>query len=134
MSQDIEHCYSDLMLNHLDEFLIKKKNPLNAGVIYISGDFSKYPKWEHLCKYLETNADNRTEQTGFAILSSYFGEVWSNNEIFLEVNDMSSVFSYRFYKNFVARHYVNTKQWLFWRDFLLFLIVKLKFCKENYKL
>lgn len=131
MSQDIEFCYSDSMLKNLNENLILNEPPRNAGVIYSAGNFSNYPKWEYLCNYLEKNADNRTEQTSFAILNSYFGETWDKNEIFIETEDMSSVFSYRYYNKFIARHYVNTKKWLFWRDFLLFLIFGLKFSNKN---
>ena len=119
MSQDIEPCYSQKMIEYLDEQSLDQV-PLNAGVIFGSGDFSSLIKWERLCNYLNDKPDNRTEQTAFAILTKYFGSSWTMDEIFLGVDDINTLFSKYFtrYSSILARHYVNTKQWLFWRDYL----------------
>jgi len=130
MMLDIKHCYDEKFIAQLqikEEMYTNK--PLNAGVIYASGDFSNFPKWKDLCNYLYNNNEphltNRHEQTSFAILNNYFGSEWSKNEIFLEVDDINEFYPLKYkkeYKSFFARHYVNTKSWLFWRDYLLFFI------------
>jgi hypothetical protein len=123
MSPDLESCYSTVMLTYLDEKSLEYF-PLNAGVIFGTGDFSLFNKWENLCAYLEAQPDNRTEQTAFALFTKYFGHSWPNNEIFLRVDDISSILPIYFPQRlkFIARHYVNTKGWLFWRDFLIFVL------------
>lgn len=119
MSQDKEFCYSTTMLNELNEDAILNQKPLNAGIIYIDGDFSVYKKWDLLCAYLGKKSDNRTEQTTFAILTNYYGKPWSMNQIYLNTADIKNVCIVKKEINYIARHYVNTKGWLFWRDFVI---------------
>lgn len=127
MSQDIEHCYSENMLKELEETELLGNKPLNAGVIYLDGDFSIFKKWEKLCDYLMNKADNRTEQTSFAVLTNNFGDSFRVNEILVQVNDLNTIIPTKInYQDICARHYVNTKAWLFWRDFLLLIVFKIK--------
>lgn len=124
MCQDVEYCYSDDLNKELKDEKLFINAPLNAGVIFAKGSFEGYPHWEKLCKYLADYPDNRSEQTTFALLTNYFGNSWSKDELMLEVDDMNEIklnlYKER-YKKIYGRHYVSTKSWLFWRDYLLLI-------------
>lgn len=125
MSKDIEYCLSTPMIDFLglkpDEI-----TPLNAGVIYGHGDFSTHPQWLDICSYLAKHPDNRSEQTALALLTSHFGSAWNMDQIYIETSDMYSIRRKNpsTYKQIYARHYVNTKNWLFWKDYLWFKLMK----------
>ena len=121
MCPDIDFYYTEPMIKQLSEQKVYSKLPMNAGLIHATGAFSVYENWEPLCNYLETKSDNRSEQTAFAILANAYGGVWSLKDIMLTIDDISEVLPKRNkYKDIFARHYVNTKSWLFWRDYLLY--------------
>lgn len=127
MSSDIEQCFSEPMFAALGEDLADCP-ALNAGVIYGHGDFSAYGKWQEMCEFLAERPDNRTEQTGFAILANTFGSIWSLNDIVLATDDIQKIQPVRKMNGVsaFARHYVNTKWWLFWRDYFLYVNTKAK--------
>lgn len=119
MSQDVENYFSDKMIEEVCDNTIKM-TPLNAGVIYGHGDFSKFEMWNKLCNYLEKYPDNRTEQTTFAILTTNFGSCWNMDQIYIGLNDFTILpCNKELYKRIIARHYVNYKSWLFWRDYII---------------
>lgn len=124
MSQEAgEHAYSIPMLDELKENDLLHKEPLNAGVIYVNGDFSSFPKWTSFCSFLAQKPDFRTEQTGFAILTHYFGTPWDTKQVVLQIDDKTELTLKKYkqyYKTMCARHYVDTKPWLFWRDYFLY--------------
>lgn len=124
MCPDQSHCYSLQMLSSLNNKGLLTNPPMNAGLMFLKGDFTQYHKWGLLCNYLEQHADYRSEQTTFAILSNEYGGVFNENEIMLELDDMFDLRPKQFsskYSTSFARHYVNTKPWLFWRDYLRFV-------------
>lgn len=122
MSQDIEPSYSADLLGHMS---IDPNNfpSLNAGLIYGYGDVSVFPGWTKMSRFLAKRPDNRSEQTALAILSAHFGSYWPMTEVCLSVSDINTfTHSPRInYREILARHYVNTKGWLFWRDYLWLL-------------
>ncbi len=127
MTVDIEYCYSDIMLKELDINLRSTHPALNAGLIYAHGNFTSFPKWADMCQYLATKPDDRTEQTGFAILNSFFNpsNYFTLNEVLIKIDDEFSLKNTSSsYKNILARHYVNVKFTTFWRDFVYMMIRK----------
>ncbi|MDN3657492.1 hypothetical protein QWZ08_17700 [Ferruginibacter paludis] len=127
MGNDILHCYSNEMLEALNLTALNNQAPLNAGLIFANGDFSAYPGWVSICKYLKEKADFRTEQTSFAILNKYFNpeDFFSLDEVLIKINDEYSFqFTRKAHKHILARHYVNMKSTTFWRDFMYMLAKK----------
>lgn len=124
MCQDIENCYSGKLLQELQLDELNKTPPLNAGLIYANGNFSGYPGWKALCKYLADKPDNRTEQTAFAVLNNYYNpdKTFLLTEVLIKIDDAYGFkFTGRQYKQIIARHYVNMKTTAFWRDFVYML-------------
>lgn len=138
MCLDEDFSYAEEMVNELGEQHIFLSRPFNAGIIYAHGDFSTFPKWEKLSNYLSELSNKNikkrgwTEQTAFAILNNYFGTHWKKNEMLLEINDHNSFFNKykREYREIYARHYVTTKGWLFWRDYLYYFVLSHKTYKR----
>ncbi len=121
MSEDIEFCYSYEMLKTLNEEDCLNKKPLNAGVIYASGDYASYNKWHKLCDYLNSSPDNRSEQTAFAILNNYFNpeQFFSKQEIIITSNDQYTLkYTKKDFPHIIARHFAGIKSVTFWRDLL----------------
>jgi len=119
MASDDLHCYSEPMIRHFKTDDLLKKNPLNAGVIYVNGSmFSRYRDFDKVTQYLSEHYDNRTEQTTFAMLANEIGDTWSLNDILLTTEDTYRPFPtyYGKDKKHFARHHVSTKKWWFWRD------------------
>ncbi len=127
MCEDISYCYSENMIEALNQQKVYDIKPLNAGLIYASGDFSGFDGWKLLTKYLKTNPDNRTEQTSFAILNNYFNptEFFKLSEVIIKVDDEYGLrYSKTQFPDMLARHYVNKKETTFWRDFLFMFFRK----------
>ncbi len=121
-----EACYSEPLVEFLKEDAYQKP-PMNSGVTFAQGTFSHYPKWDVLCDFLAKHPDNRTEQTAFAIFTNLWGRPWNMDEIMIGVEDLTEIIPKRYvedYKKIYARHYVNTKPWTFWRDYILFIRFK----------
>jgi hypothetical protein len=117
--------YSDSMLESLDEFRCLDNIPLNAGLMYINGDLSTYPKWSELCHHLATHqpapgSPDFTEQTAFAILANHFNAAsyWTHGEVLIRTDDFFGLkYTLKHSPGIMARHYVNTRPVAFWRDF-----------------
>lgn len=135
MGKDVDPFYTDHILKGLPITNSLKSTPLNAGVMFLSGDFSSYPYWHQLCKNLLDNpdTDNFAEQTAFSVLNSHFNgsDFWKESEILIKIDDMYSLaYTKPNHESILARHYVSTKNISFWRDFLHLCIRK----KKNYSL
>jgi hypothetical protein len=122
MSKDIGFFYTKELLDNLKEQSCFDTTPFNSGVMYLSGNFSVYPKWKALSEYLGTH-DNMgwfSEQTTFAILNNFFNpdNFFTTDEVLIKVDDVYSLkYTRKKYPNVLARHYVNVKGTTFWRDF-----------------
>lgn len=117
MSSDAVESFSHPMLAKfgLTEIL---QYPMNAGCIYGSGTMDQYPEYKEICRYLHYSADNRTEQTSFAIFAHKYGKRLSFDQIYMDVEDNSLLVNDKsLYNKIWARHYVNMKEWVLWRDF-----------------
>ena len=127
MGQDVgTGYYTDEMLVALGEEGCMTATPYNAGLMYLNGDFSVYPKWQALCQYLSVHRSRLpdpefSEQTAFAILNNHFNGLswWSPDEVLIRTDDEYTL-RYTWKKNpgIRARHYVHTRRTAFWRDFL----------------
>lgn len=129
MSQDIAHFYTMPLLEALDEKKCLDNTPFNSGLVFLNGEFSSFPKWKALCKFLSThrNLGWFTEQTSFAILNNYFNpnSYFKLSEVLIKVDDEFSLKSTKkLFPNILARHYVNKKATTFWRDFLYMFFIK----------
>ncbi len=127
MGQDVGRgFYTNEMINFLREEKCAAGLPLNSGLMYLNGDFSKYPKWGELCRYLGNHRSglsgtNFTEQTAFAILSNHFnpGNHWGPGEILIRTDDEYQLgYTPKQNPGIKARHYVHTRRTAFWRDFI----------------
>ncbi|MDQ1141163.1 hypothetical protein [Pedobacter agri] len=135
MGKDVDPFFTDSILQDLPTANSFRKIPLNAGVMFLSGDFSSYPYWDKLRENLLQNpdTDNFAEQTAFAILNNHFNgkDFWNEKEILIKIDDMYSLgYTKPNHESILARHYVSTKNISFWRDFLHLCIRK----KKNYSL
>jgi hypothetical protein len=133
MGEDVgKGYYSKEMLSALGEEQCSVETPLNAGLMYLNGDFSRYPKWSALCHYLSVHKSGLpgpefSEQTAFAILNNYFnGESWwSPEEVLIRTDDEYSLgYTGNDNPGIRARHYVHTRRTAFWRDFLVMCVKK----------
>ena len=127
MGEDVgKGYYSDKMLLALGEEKCVANTPFNAGLMYLNGDFSVYPKWRELCRYLSVHQSGLpgpefSEQTAFAILNNYFNgrTWWEPNEILIKTDDEYELgYTGKYFPGIRARHYVHTRRTAFWRDFL----------------
>jgi len=117
-----EACYSRDLLEHLGEQRCWQAKPFNAGLMYLNGDFSVYPKWKELCHHLghAPKNDKFAEQTTFAILNNHFNaeRYWSRSEVMIKTDDIYNLkYTGKYYPRIAARHYVYTRPTAFWRDF-----------------
>lgn len=124
--------YSGSLLEGLEEHRCNDNVPLNAGLMYLNGDLSAYPKWSELCRRL---ADDRpeaggldfTEQTAFAILANHFNAAsyFTQREILIRTDDTYALkYTLKHSPGIIARHYVNTRRVAFWRDFAYICVNK----------
>jgi hypothetical protein len=123
--------YSSILLESLQEKSCLKTKPFNAGLMYLSGDFSAYPKWNDLCNALGNSAksDWMSEQTAFAILNNYLdaSSYWGPDEVLIKTDDAYSLkYTLAYFPRIIARHYVNTRPTAFWRDFVYMCLQKNK--------
>ena len=127
MGEDVgKGFYSDKMLLALGEEKCVANAPFNAGLMYLSGDFSVYPKWRELCRYLSVHQSGLpgpefSEQTAFAILNNYFNgrTWWAPGEILIKTDDEYDLgYTRKYFPGIRARHYVHTRRTAFWRDFI----------------
>jgi len=131
MSQDVHHCYTDKVIHAVQEDRCLHNTPLNAGLMYINGDFSSYPKWKELCHFLSTNLKlgGFSEQTANAILNNHFSpkQYFTSDEVLIKIDDEFNLrYTGRHHPGIVARHYVSTKKTAFWRDFAFMLFKRKK--------
>jgi len=118
--------YAGSVLESLDEFKCLNNIPLNAGLMYLNGDLSTYPKWSELCHQLATHQPapgcmDYTEQTAFAILANHFNAAsyWTHGEVLIRTDDFFRLeYTLKHSPGIMARHYVNTRPVAFWRDFV----------------
>jgi hypothetical protein len=118
--------YAGSMLESLGEDKCLDNIPFNAGLMYLNGDFSSYPKWPELCHQLaihEPPVDSMdyTEQTAFAILANHFNAAsyWTHREVLIRTDDFFGLaYTLKRSPGIMARHYVNTRPVAFWRDFV----------------
>ncbi len=124
--------YSDFLLEQMDESRCLANPPFNAGLMYLNGDFSTYPKWKELCEVLATYQPppgglDYTEQTAFAILANHYNAAnyWTHGEVLIRTDDKFALrFTLKHSPGIMARHYVNTRMPAFWRDFAYICINK----------
>jgi hypothetical protein len=125
--------YSASMLEHLDEDRCLANTPFNAGLMYLGGDLTSYPKWAELCRYLATHQPpgismDYSEQTAFAILANHFNATsyWTPGEVLIRTDDHYGLaYTLKHSPGIMARHYVNTRPVAFWRDFVYICFKKL---------
>jgi hypothetical protein len=122
-------CYSAKLLKYLDEEKCLQTTPFNAGLMYLSGDFSVYPKWKALCKYVggDSKDDIMAEQTSFAMMNNYFNanSYWNSNEVLIKTDDIYNLkYTHKYFPQILARHYVYTRPTAFWRDFVYMCMKK----------
>ncbi|HEV2483166.1 MAG TPA: lipopolysaccharide biosynthesis protein [Puia sp.] len=118
--------YAGSVLESLEEFKCLDNIPLNAGLMYLNGDLSTYPKWHGLCHQLATHQPapgcmDYTEQTAFAILANHFNAAsyWTHGEVLIRTDDFFRLeYTLKRSPGIMARHYVNTRPVAFWRDFV----------------
>lgn len=127
MGQDVGHFYHMPLIESVSEQNCLNTTALNAGLMYLDGDFSSYPKWDLLCESLGTYKRKKgifegfPEQTAFAILNNHFNpnNSFKKDEILVKIDDEFSFKSTRnAFPKIFARHYVSVKGTAFWRDFL----------------
>jgi hypothetical protein len=126
MGQDVgSGYYSSLLLESLEEERCQARTPLNAGLMYLCGDFSVYPKWKELCNFLAKDRSpmgvNYNEQTVFALLAHHFNErpFWEADEVLIKTDDIYTLkYTRKYFPGILARHYVHTRPTAFWRDFV----------------
>jgi hypothetical protein len=126
MGQDVGRgYYSSTLLESLGEEQCQDRTPLNAGLMYLYGDFSVYPKWKELCHFLSTDHSpmgaNYNEQTTFAILAHHFNTrpYWEAGEVLIKTDDIYNLkYTRKYFPGILARHYVHTRPTAFWRDFV----------------
>jgi teichuronic acid exporter len=124
--------YAASMLEYLDEDRCLANTPFNAGIMYIGGDITSYPKWAGLCRYLATHQPpgvsmDYSEQTAFAILANHFNATsyWTHGEVLIRTDDHYGLkYTLKQSPGIMARHYVNTRPVAFWRDFLYICLNK----------
>ena len=123
--------YSGSLLEGLDEHRCAENIPLNAGVMYLGGDLSAYPKWSELCRRLAEDPGagllDFTEQTAFAILANHFNAAsyFTQREILIRTDDTYALqYTLKHSPGIIARHYVNTRRVAFWRDFAYICVNK----------
>lgn len=118
--------YSSSMLESLGEDRCLDNIPFNAGLMYLGGDLSSYPKWPELCQQLATHKPptgsmDYTEQTAFAILANHFNAAayFKPGEVLIRTDDFYRLgYTLKHSPGIMARHYVNTRPVAFWRDFV----------------
>ncbi|HVS97230.1 MAG TPA: lipopolysaccharide biosynthesis protein [Puia sp.] len=123
--------YSGSLLESLGEHRCNENVPFNAGVMYLSGDLSVYPKWSELCRRLAEDPGagllDFTEQTAFAILANHFNAAsyFTQREILIRTDDTYALqYTLKHSPGIIARHYVNTRRVAFWRDFAYICVNK----------
>jgi hypothetical protein len=118
--------YAGSMLESLGEDKCRDNIPFNAGLMYLKGDLSTYPKWPELCRHLGSyqapkGITDYSEQTAFAILANHFNATsyWTHSEVLIRIDDHYGLqFTLKHSPGIMARHYVNTRPVAFWRDFV----------------
>lgn len=130
MSEDIDYFYENNIFKTLNEEHCLENKPLNAGVIYLNGQFSSFPKWKELCEFLGKNEGlgHFTEQTCLAILNNYFNPhtYLTNKRVLIKIDDaFSTKYTLKDNPAILARHYVSVKDTTFWRDFFIMTIKNL---------
>ncbi len=124
--------YSDSLLEHMNESRCLDNIPFNAGLMYLNGDFSTYPKWTELCELLAAHqpadgCQDYSEQTAFAILANHYNAAnyWTHGEVLIRTDDAFALrYTLKHSPGIMARHYVNTRMPAFWRDFAYICINK----------
>ena len=132
MGSDVSGAYySGSLLESLDEHRCTENIPFNAGLMYIGGDLSSYPKWSELCRRLAEDPGagllDFTEQTAFAILANHFNAAsyFTQREILIRTDDTYALqYTLKHSPGIIARHYVNTRRVAFWRDFAYICVNK----------
>jgi hypothetical protein len=128
--------YSDDLINFV-QFQISKPN-LNSGIIFIRGNPMNLELWEKISLFFRMENEGKPayenltfhEQTAFVILSKFANTIpWGKDEILIQIDD---ILNFNFtrkdikYPAIIARHYVTTKGWLYWKEYLLFFHWPLK--------
>ena len=132
MSTDNAHTYSKTLITGLKAESLLSEEPLNAGVIFISGSVYDHPGFfERITDVLQYAKEGVAEQTAFALASIEYGDRWTLENIIISTEDIHWPFIpryfYHYYEPLFARHHVLTKNSWFWRDALyLFLFRKKK--------
>ena len=123
ISKDNSHNYDTELINKLDLHYLYNLPPINCGVILAKGnlyrDSSEIIKKS--IKHESLNPGKFAEQTIFALMIKEIGQIWENEEITANIDDvLSPIFKRSSYtKELIARHYVWKLSWMFWRDIIL---------------
>jgi hypothetical protein len=121
ISMDNSHNYDTELIKKMQAEYLFDLPPVNCGIVLIKGDLYKVSAKIHVAVNIEAETPGKfSEQTVFALLMSEFGQLWSDNEITADINDiLSPLFRISNYsEKLIARHYVWKLKWLYWRDFL----------------
>lgn len=126
MGVDVGYFYDVPFLKLADEENIMNFPAQNSGVMFLSGDFSCYPKWRLLCDLLgeHTHKKGFSEQTFFAVLHNYFSPkvFFDEGEVLVKTDDKDDLtFTKKLFPDLYARHYTSLKSSVFWKDFIYLL-------------
>ncbi len=121
ISKDNSYNYDHELIGQMNAFYLYDLPPVNCGVILIKGNMFDLSKTISEAVDIQSKkSGNFSEQTVFAIMLNEFGELWSDAEIMVSLDDILSpilkVSNYT--SDLKARHYVWKLKWLYWRDVL----------------
>lgn len=125
MCSDNIFAYSNEMIRFFNWDNLMENKACNAGLIYLSGNLLSLNESKMIFDYLSKKYDNRSEQTAFAYYTINYGTLFNIEDVILNTTDIINIFpNFKEMKNATARHYVTTKGWLFWRDYIFFIHFK----------
>ena len=128
LSIDNSHNYDDsfIKVSGLTK-LYDREEPINCGVVFISGGISLLSKDALDCiEYESRHCGPFAEQTVFAIMDLYYNNRWTMQQITSEISDLLLPFNSKtiFYDGMIARHYLWRLKWIYWKDFFMQRISK----------
>lgn len=123
LSIDNSHNYDDEFIRTFSlAKLYDREEPINCGVVFISGGISLLPKEAYDCiEYESEHCGRFAEQTVFAIMDLYYDNRWTMQQISSEIGDLLQPFNSKtiFYNGMIARHYLWRLKWIYWKDFFI---------------
>jgi hypothetical protein len=129
MSSDNLHYYNIPFLQAMNEEELMVNNPLNAGVIFISGSLFDHSEFsERMEDVLSRAKGHFLDQTAFAMIAKHYGDTWTLDDIMVSIEDIHwpiiPKYFWHKYDTLFARHHVLTKNSWFWRDALYLFLTR----------